>query len=174
MDIESILQEAAEETYDNDDFEKTEISNTNDSAQDILKASADEVAYDDRVEASIVLKREAVDIVSTIHSSEPPKESRPEGSGRPPRSTSHREEYRNENEKNIVAENSDEDEVARTKFKKNSNDDDDEDDDDDDIEYGDFDADMDTELLIASYRGEIRYNDMKYDIFCKLGILRMY
>jgi hypothetical protein len=153
MDIESILQEAAEETYDNDDFDKTETSNTNDSADNILEASADEVAYDDKVEASKVLKREAVDIVSTIHSSEPPKESRPEGSGRPPRSTSHREEYRNENEKNIVAENSDEDEVAHTKLKKNFDDDED---DDDDVEYGDFDADMDTALLIAAYRGEIR------------------
>jgi hypothetical protein len=168
MDIESILQEAAEETYDNDDdFEKTETSNSNYSADDILKASADEVAYNDKREALKAI-REAVNVVSTIHTSEVPKESRPEGSGRPPRSTSYREENRNENERNNVAEVS---EVANTNIKKNLDDDrndDDDDNDDDDVEYGDFDADMDTELLIASYRGEIRYKDKRFMFLANL------
>ena len=67
MDVGAFLAEAADEAlYENDgDFEQQEVPSTSlskQSASDILKASANEVAYKDKIEAEKAFRREADDI----------------------------------------------------------------------------------------------------------------
>jgi ankyrin repeat protein len=132
MDIGALLAEAADETYGDETFDEQPEATADSpklSAKDILKSSAAEVAHDDRISAKLALQNETDRIVIDQKKKDvSKKDTESKASEEVNASTSHNE-YQDEGDGNVS---------------------------DDSGDDNDVDPELDTELMIASYRGDIR------------------
>ena len=167
MDVRSLLSEAADETYDNDDdFERLDdpiSSSSKQTATDILKSSATEVDRNDKVEAAKVFQEEAESISreenSRKHVRHPSTDSSPERDVQRDDASSillkaSKEVYANEvratDKSSRTMDSNDAPEITESDSEADG------DENNDDDYDSEADPELDTELLVAAYQGNIR------------------
>lgn len=168
MDVGSLLAEAADETYDGDDFEgqgDQTPPTTRQTAAEILKLSAGEVARNDKVETAKILQKESENINRTEKARKEVRDSSADSSPeRDGQSDLISSSLRNATE-TVHASDGRRNEAAHDHMYidegseialQDSDDEGDDNENDADDDDSGADPELDTELLVASYQGNIR------------------